>query len=186
MARTAKLEPLRRWLEAIPALREALEEADRAEAFLAESRIAVADATERSQRAALEIAALESRRDVLAKEVEAERQRLLVPVRAELKREEDKIASVRATLEPIRRSLEEDAMKLRREIEGFRVQLQDAKRAHPGVLQALRDEADQIKVDLRAEIDVLVAEKARTDEELAKAQRDLNGVVEAAARIGRR
>lgn len=186
MARTAKLEPLRRLLDGTVALREALEEADRAEAFLAESKAAVTEAAERSNQARLAMAELENRRIRLAEEVEGERQRRMVPILAALKAEEDKVAAVRATLDPMRRSLEEDAARLRTEISTLRGQLQDAKRTQIAALQDLRQDTDRRKSEMQAEIDAMTGETARVKDALTQAQSELNGIVEAAGRIGRR
>ena len=186
MARTAKLEPLKRWLEAIAALREALEEADRAESFLAESKAAIEDAAKRAEGATRQATELEGRRDRLAADVEADRQRLLAPTLKERERlvaESDKITAQTVT---DKQAMEEERGRRTSILRALGEDEQQAKRQHDLALQAMRDEAEVERRTLHAGIERLRAETALAQEDRDRARGEYRAVQDAAAKLAGR
>lgn len=186
MARTAKLEPLRRWLEAIAALREALEEADQADAFLAESKAAIEDAAKRSDVAKRQAADLEGRRDRLAQQVEGERQQLLAPAVKERDGVLAELAKIKVHIAQDKQAMDEERGRRLSTLRQWGDQERDARIQHEQVLAALRIEADLERGRLVAETDHLKATADEARKDVARAKTEYRAVQDAAAKLAGR
>lgn len=186
MPRIQKLDPLRRFLEGMTALREALEEADRAEAFLATQEKTLADAKKRAADADRQAADLEGRRAALAQEIEAERKKLCVPIleeRARLVAEADKI---QAQIARDRQAMDEERGRRLSILQQMNDRERDARIRNEQTLKALREELAGESYALKAEIDRLKATAEDTRKDTVRARTEYRAVLDAAAKLAGR
>lgn len=186
MVRTQKLDPLRRFLEGMTALREALEEADRADAFLSTSEKALAEAKKKSADAERQLAELDGRRNALAQEVEAERQKLLKPVFEERTRLVTESEKVKAQTELDRQAMDQERGRRVSTLRQLDDRERDARNLHEQTLKGLRAESDRERQVLGGEIDRLKALADETRKDVVRAKNEYRAVLDAAAKLAGR
>lgn len=186
MPRIQKLDPLRRFLEGMTALREALEEADRAEAFLTTQEKTLTEAKKRAADAERQAADLEGRRAALAQEIEAERKKLFAPVleeRARLLTESEKI---KAQIARDRQAMDEERGRRLSTLQQMNDRERDARIQNEQTLKTLREDLARESYALKAEIDRLKATAEETRKDTVRARSDYRAVLDAAAKLAGR